>query len=115
MEDGGRQEPQQPEVLGQHRLQVYSKIVVAFPCDLHVVRADNPVGVVGALESEAGPLVRRGTTRPGYLQPYLTACVGAWRHTGRNTRISGSGFLLKLSLTSPKSHFGEFGIAYNPF
>ena len=92
MEDGGRQEPQQPEVLGQRRLQVYSRIVVAFPCDLHVVRADNPVGVVGALESEAGPLVRRGTTTnkariPSAIFDCMCGSMGAYRQKYKDLRI----------------------------
>ena len=57
MEDGVRREPKRPEVLGQQGLQVYSEVVIALLRDMHVVRADGPVGVVGAVESAAGPLV----------------------------------------------------------
>ena len=36
---------------------MYSEAVIALIRDMHVVRADGPVGVVGAVEGVAGPLV----------------------------------------------------------
>ena len=37
------------------------------------------------------------------------------QHTCRNTRISGSGPLVILRLTSPRSHYGKFDIAWKLF
>ena len=64
MEDGFRRECQRPEVLGQHGLLVCSKIIVAFLCDMDIVRADDPFCIVGAVEGEAGPLVEGDNQDP---------------------------------------------------
>ena len=57
MEDGVRQETHRPEVLSRNGLQECGKIIKALLRDMDVIWADDTVGIVGAVEGEAGPLV----------------------------------------------------------